>query len=146
MAAKVTAAKTVLPFRNINYAVLYSVASAENVLVCVRLHDHGHKLPFPPINDIFGEQVNVVTVPVPIIANNTNVGIYSSALAACDRAKHSREIMLLSLPSVPFIRPNHGASLEYETTSLANKVDRISAPIAERVLATLCVKTTEKNL
>lgn len=39
-------------------------------------------LPYPLTNDTFGEEVKVVTVPLPIIASNPNEGITTGALSA----------------------------------------------------------------
>jgi outer membrane protein assembly factor BamA len=63
-----------------------------------------NQLPFPLTNDTFGEQVKVVTVPVPVIANNPNEGLYLGALAAFLFHNKQDEVSTLLAPQVNYNR------------------------------------------
>jgi outer membrane protein assembly factor BamA len=70
------------------------------------------KLPPPLTNDTFGEQVKVVTVPLPVIAASPNEGLSSGALVAFLLHNDKDEVSTLLAPQVNY-NPNFGV-----TTSL----------------------------
>ncbi len=67
------------------------------------------KLPAPLTNDTFGEEVKVVTVPLPVIAVSPNEGLSSGALAAFLLHNEKDEVSTLLAPQVNY-NPNFGIS------------------------------------
>ena len=67
------------------------------------------KLPEPLTNDTFGEQVKVVTVPLPVIAASPNEGVSSGALVAFLLHNEKDEVSTLLAPQVNY-NPNFGVS------------------------------------
>ncbi len=67
------------------------------------------KLPDPLTNDTFGEQVKVVTVPLPVIASSPNEGLSSGALIAFLLHNEKDEVSTLLAPQVNY-NPNFGVS------------------------------------
>ncbi len=59
-------------------------------------------LPYPLTTDEFGDQVKVVTVPLPVIASSPNEGITAGALAAFLLHNRKDEISTLLAPQVNF--------------------------------------------
>jgi outer membrane protein assembly factor BamA len=70
------------------------------------------ELPSPLTNDTFGDEVKVVTVPLPVVAASPNEGVYSGALAAFLLHNKKDEVSTLLAPQVNYNR-NFGV-----TTSL----------------------------
>ena len=62
------------------------------------------KLPPPLTNDTFGEQVKVVTVPLPVIATSPNEGLSSGALVAFLLHNQKDEVSTLLAPQVYYNR------------------------------------------
>ncbi len=67
------------------------------------------KLPPPLTNDTFGDQVKVVTVPLPVIATSPNEGVYTGALAAILLHNEKDEVSTLLAPQVNY-NSNFGVS------------------------------------
>jgi len=60
------------------------------------------KLPFPLTNDSFGDQVKVVTIPLPVIASSPNEGITSGVLTAFLLHNAKDEVSTLLAPQVNY--------------------------------------------
>ena len=60
------------------------------------------KLPFPLTNHTFGDQVKVVTIPLPVIASSPNEGITTGALTAFLLHNKQDEVSTLLAPQVNF--------------------------------------------
>jgi outer membrane protein assembly factor BamA len=60
------------------------------------------KLPDPLTNDTFGEEVKVVTVPLPVIASSPNEGLSSGALTAFLLHNEKDEVSTLLAPQVNY--------------------------------------------
>jgi outer membrane protein assembly factor BamA len=78
------------------------------VLACTTMVPR-KKLPDPLTNDTFGEQVKVVTVPLPVIASSPNEGLTLGALVAFLLHNEKDEVSTLLAPQVNYNR-NFGVS------------------------------------
>ncbi len=67
------------------------------------------ELPYPLTNDTFGDDVKMVTVPLPVVAASPNEGVYAGALTAFLLHNKDDEVSTLLAPQVNY-NPNFGVS------------------------------------
>ena len=90
--------------------IFFVLVTAAVVLTACTRHVPREKLPPPLTNDQFGEQVKVVTIPLPVIASTPNEGLTYGALTAFLLHNERNEVSTLIAPQIN-LNNNFGTTL-----------------------------------